>query len=319
MDWHQFIPLPDGAEHQYVTGVQISTMKVSRHYHDYIVPTISSFGWAILMFIHLRQFVQVRGTFTMYRYKWLLVAMMCLMFGVNAYLIVHVAMHRDTCSPYTSYHDASNTVTGSPVENYRISRMRSIVAHSSPSLGRNNCSWPDNKQNHMRKEFCNQYYWYMDICRCRTPINFSMTPPNLTPNNILNVPVAVIASNRTQCLSRTLYNLMLADGANASMINVFLDGNFKEQIDVCKLYGVNVTIHDLPHSRDTKNSFRITEHYRISLTEMFDYYPTANSIIILEDDLQVSPDFFSFFSQTAYLLDEDDSLYCMNIQSDTCR
>ena len=28
---------------------------------------------------------------------------------------------------------------------------------------------------------------------------------------------------------------------------------------MCKLFGVNVTIHDLHSSRDTKNCFRITE------------------------------------------------------------
>ena len=40
---------------------------------------------------------------------------------------------------------------------------------------------------------------------------------------------------------------------------MFLFLTVQEQIDVCKLFGVNVTIHDLHSSRDTKNSFRITE------------------------------------------------------------
>lgn len=59
----------------------------------------------------------------------------------------------------------------------------------------------------------------------------------------------------------------------------------------------------------------------------------APYIILLEDDLQVSPDFyrllyaifvmtiavtfvFSFFSQTEYLMREDDSLFCISAWND---
>ena len=73
---------------------------------------------------------------------------------------------------------------------------------------------------------------------------------------------------------------MLLTIANSSQVNVFLDGKFQvsklcacmhvwyllvfcapfqEQIDVCKLFGVNVTIHNINYNYYTKNSFQITQ------------------------------------------------------------
>lgn len=42
----------------------------------------------------------------------------------------------------------------------------------------------------------------------------------------------------------------------------------------------------------------------------------AKYAILLEEDLDVSPDFFSYFSQTASLLDKDESLYCISAWND---
>ena len=37
---------------------------------------------------------------------------------------------------------------------------------------------------------------------------------------------------------------------------------------------------------------------------------------MIEEDLDVAPDFFSYFSQTAILLEEDDSIYCISAWND---
>lgn len=37
---------------------------------------------------------------------------------------------------------------------------------------------------------------------------------------------------------------------------------------------------------------------------------------MLEEDLDVSPDFFSYFSQTKHLLAEDPSIYCISAWND---
>lgn len=38
--------------------------------------------------------------------------------------------------------------------------------------------------------------------------------------------------------------------------------------------------------------------------------------IVLEEDLDVSPDFYSFFSQSVHLFTEDDSVYCVSAWND---
>jgi len=58
------------------------------------------------------------------------------------------------------------------------------------------------------------------------------------------------------------------------------------------------------------------QHYKASLTTTFNLYPNANYMIILEEDLDVSPDFFNYFQQLLPLMDEDDSLYCISAWND---
>ncbi|XP_037068041.1 protein O-linked-mannose beta-1,2-N-acetylglucosaminyltransferase 1-like [Pollicipes pollicipes] len=45
-------------------------------------------------------------------------------------------------------------------------------------------------------------------------------------------------------------------------------------------------------------------------------FPEADKIVLLEEDLEVSPDFISYFDQTYHLLDIDPSLYCVSAWND---
>ena len=55
---------------------------------------------------------------------------------------------------------------------------------------------------------------------------------------VSEIPVAIIASNRPQYLYRMLRSLLSADGANPSMITVFIDGFYTEPLAVAKLFGL---------------------------------------------------------------------------------
>ena len=56
--------------------------------------------------------------------------------------------------------------------------------------------------------------------------------------------------------------------------------------------------------------------FQASLTAAFNIYPSAEYVIILEEDLDVAPDFFSYFSQTLDLLEQDPTLYCVSAWND---
>jgi hypothetical protein len=44
--------------------------------------------------------------------------------------------------------------------------------------------------------------------------------------------------------------------------------------------------------------------------------PQASHVIILEEDLEVSPDFFNYFAQLKPVLEQDPSLYCISAWND---
>ncbi|KAG7178109.1 O-linked-mannose beta-1-2-N-acetylglucosaminyltransferase 1-like 5, partial [Homarus americanus] len=59
----------------------------------------------------------------------------------------------------------------------------------------------------------------------------------------------------------------------------------------------------------------ISSHFKSILVEVFQRYPEADKAIILEDDLDLAPDFIPYFHQTAPLLTSDPKLLCVNAYS----
>lgn len=183
-----------------------------------------------------------------------------------------------------------------------------------PLSSNSNCqAWPSSEESKRRHEFCDNYEGYGLVCNCEDPAPISnLSPGPVLNNQVADVPVAIIASNRPQYLYRMLRTLLSADGADPEMITVFIDGFYEEPLAVAKLFGLRGIQHT---PLGTRNS-RISQHYRASLTATFNIYPNAKYAIVLEEDLDVSPDFFGYFSQTLKLLEEDDSIYCVSAWND---
>ncbi|XP_062308167.1 protein O-linked-mannose beta-1,2-N-acetylglucosaminyltransferase 1 isoform X2 [Osmerus eperlanus] len=174
------------------------------------------------------------------------------------------------------------------------------------------CHWADTDRNRRRKIFCSKVEGYGSICSCKDPAPIQFNPDPLPVNNVMNVPVAVIAGNRPNYLYRMLRSLLSAHGVNPQMITVFIDGYYEEPMDVVELFGLK----GIQHTPISIKNARVSQHYKASLTATFNLHPDANYAIVLEEDLDVSIDFFSFLSQTVHLLDEDDSLYCVSAWND---
>uniref|UniRef100_A0A1B6DHI8 Protein O-linked-mannose beta-1,2-N-acetylglucosaminyltransferase n=2 Tax=Clastoptera arizonana TaxID=38151 RepID=A0A1B6DHI8_9HEMI len=174
------------------------------------------------------------------------------------------------------------------------------------------CEWPDTDENRRRRQFCNHIEGYGSVCSCTEPASLSFTPEMVPDNKVANVPVAIIASNRPHYLYRMLRSLLSARGSNKDMITVFIDGYFEEPLQVTKLFGLRGIQHT---PLGTKNA-RISQHYKASLTATFNIFPLVSYAIILEEDLDVSEDFFSYFSQTVELLERDPTLFCISAWND---
>ncbi|XP_007569412.1 protein O-linked-mannose beta-1,2-N-acetylglucosaminyltransferase 1 [Poecilia latipinna] len=174
------------------------------------------------------------------------------------------------------------------------------------------CHWADTELNRRRKLFCSKVEGYGSICSCKDPAPIEFNPDPLPSNNVFNVPVAVIAGNRPNYLYRMLRSLLSAHGVNPQVITVFIDGYYEEPMDVVELFGLK----GVQHTPISIKNARVSQHYKASLTATFNLHPDAGFAVVLEEDLDISVDFFSFLSQTIHLLDQDDSLYCISAWND---
>ena len=172
--------------------------------------------------------------------------------------------------------------------------------------------WGRGEEGERRRTFCNSVEGYGSVCSCSNPSSLHFDPPPVLNNNIGGVPVAIIASNRPHYLYRMLRSLLSASGAKPDMITVFIDGFYSEPLAVAKLFG----LRGVQHAPVGQRNARISQHYKASLGATFQLFPRAQYAIVLEEDLDVSPDFFSYFSQTVRLLEEDSSLYCVSAWND---
>ncbi|XP_076347188.1 protein O-linked-mannose beta-1,2-N-acetylglucosaminyltransferase 1-like [Tachypleus tridentatus] len=174
------------------------------------------------------------------------------------------------------------------------------------------CDWPNTEENQRRRAFCNRIEGYGSVCSCSDPAPVSFSPEALPNSRVYDVPVVIIASNRPHYLYRMLRSLLSAQGANAEMVTVFIDGYFEEPLEVTRLFG----LRGIQHTPIGQKNARISQHYKASLTASFNLFPDAKYAIIIEEDLDVSPDFFSYFSQTLGILDEDNTVYCVSAWND---
>ena len=190
-------------------------------------------------------------------------------------------------------------------------RIRCNLSPSRPTFFQN-CHWPSTAENLKRERFCDRFDGYEELCSCDYEFDFRRKISNFTPNYVYDLPVVVIASNRPQYLFRMLTSLLSAAGVNPDQITVFIDGQFEEPMAITSLFGLKGVFHK---PIGVKNA-RVSQNYRDSLSATFTTNQNAKYAIVLEEDLDVSPDFFSYFSQTLYLMEKDPSIYCISAWND---
>uniref|UniRef100_A0A4W3I0J9 Protein O-linked-mannose beta-1,2-N-acetylglucosaminyltransferase n=1 Tax=Callorhinchus milii TaxID=7868 RepID=A0A4W3I0J9_CALMI len=179
------------------------------------------------------------------------------------------------------------------------------------------CRWLDNETNRRRKAFCSKVEGYGSICSCKDPAPIEFNPETLKDNKVSSVPVAVIAGNRPNYLYRMLRSLLSAQGVNPEMVTVFIDGYYEEPMDVVELFGLKGVQHtpiSIKNARVSQVSLTLFDKHKPQLG--YQSLPDAKCIVVLEEDLDISVDFFSFLSQTTHLLEEDESLYCISAWND---
>ncbi|KAI0220616.1 Alpha-1,3-mannosyl-glycoprotein 2-beta-N-acetylglucosaminyltransferase [Lamellibrachia satsuma] len=138
------------------------------------------------------------------------------------------------------------------------------------------------------------------------------------------LPVLVIACNRP-AIKRCLDQLLLHRPSETQFpIIVSQDCGHMPTADVIRSYGTKVkhiaqpdlSAIDVPAKlRKFRGYFNIARHYKWALEQVF-MVEKHKAVIIVEDDLDISPDFFEYFSATFPILESDPSLWCVSAWND---
>ncbi|KAH9258559.1 hypothetical protein BASA81_003061 [Batrachochytrium salamandrivorans] len=131
------------------------------------------------------------------------------------------------------------------------------------------------------------------------------------------LPVVVICHNRPEELGATLDSLLLL-GPTPPPILIAQDGTNEQVKQQATMRNIPLMQNeDNIHQRHLDGGKKIARHYAKSLHHAFEVqFPSAPAIIILEDDLKVSPDFMDWFVQTSQVITNDPSLWCASAWND---
>lgn len=138
--------------------------------------------------------------------------------------------------------------------------------------------------------------------------------------------VLILACNRPAYLERTLEAVTRVHAGDPRFpLVISQDGDHEATAEVARAaatrHGLQFMQHEqgpLPRKEkasDNPTYYRIAAHYAWALDRLFDG-ERAERVIVLEDDMEVSPDFFEYFAAMAAVLDADPTLWCASSWND---
>ncbi|XP_050690667.1 alpha-1,3-mannosyl-glycoprotein 2-beta-N-acetylglucosaminyltransferase-like isoform X3 [Eriocheir sinensis] len=139
------------------------------------------------------------------------------------------------------------------------------------------------------------------------------------------LPVLLIACNRDSAVRRSL-DLLLKHRPSQERFPIIVsqDCGHRPTREVIESYGDKVTLIQHPDLTDIevplkerkfKGYFLIARHYRWALNQVFQKFE-HEAVIIVEDDLDIAPDFYEYFSATYPILRADPTLWCVSAWND---
>ncbi|KAL1810270.1 alpha-1,3-mannosyl-glycoprotein 2-beta-N-acetylglucosaminyltransferase isoform X2 [Daucus carota subsp. sativus] len=143
----------------------------------------------------------------------------------------------------------------------------------------------------------------------------------------VQVPVAavvVMACNRADYLERTIKSILKYQEPVASKYPLFVsqDGTNSDVKNLALSYHQLTYMQHLDFERVRTERpgeiiayYKIARHYKWALDKLFIEH-NFSRVIILEDDMEIAPDFFDYFEAGAALLDSDKSLLAISSWND---
>jgi len=143
------------------------------------------------------------------------------------------------------------------------------------------------------------------------------------------IPILMFACNRPT-VRKALDPLLEYRGQDPARIKKFpiivsQDCNHGETANVIRSYGDQVIFIQQPDQSEPlvpkaekkfKGYFKIARHYGWALNQTFVHQFQHDQVVIVEDDLEVSPDFYDYFEAALQVLKKDPSLWCVSAWND---
>lgn len=138
------------------------------------------------------------------------------------------------------------------------------------------------------------------------------------------IPIVITACNRPS-VSRCLDKLFSVRDSQVDQFPVIVSQDCGDQAtaDVLNGYGDKITFVKHPPEpvpQGVKSNlvgyYKISSHYKFAINQAFQHFPSADSIIILEDDIEIAPDFLTYFKSMHELLKNDETLWCASAWND---
>lgn len=136
--------------------------------------------------------------------------------------------------------------------------------------------------------------------------------------------VVIMACNRADYLERTIKSVLKYQDSIASKYPLFVsqDGSHPDVKSKALSYDQLTYMQHLDYEPvhterpgELIAYYKIARHYKWALDELFNKHK-FNRVIILEDDMEIAPDFFDYFEAMADLLDKDKSIMAVSSWND---
>ena len=137
----------------------------------------------------------------------------------------------------------------------------------------------------------------------------------------------IICANRQDYLKRTLEKVISYHPQSGIPILISEDGFHRSMQDVIGdatshlnniAPGVNLThVHHPFYNQPAPNGYhKLSRHFKWAIDSAFQFQPSVDNVIVLEEDLIIAPDFYSYFAATSSLLASDPSLLAVSAWND---
>jgi len=138
--------------------------------------------------------------------------------------------------------------------------------------------------------------------------------------------VLILACNRPAYLQRTLESVTRVHAGDPRFpLVISQDGFHEPTAEVARAAAARHGLHFMQHEQgaaprkekasDNPTYYRISAHYHWALDRLFEE-ERAERVIVLEDDMELAPDFFEYMAAMAVLLDADETLWCASSWND---